>query len=111
MPGEVTVGLTMRHRLQWFIHLRADGLRKGDGQPVYTPSEYGTLFPTFTTTIRLHNDGAGRINEATLNVELARLIYRPFTCGYAVLLCNWKKALDRGRTDRISLTHDLDLEL
>jgi len=27
----------MRHRLQWFIHLRAHGLRKGDEHPTYTP--------------------------------------------------------------------------
>ena len=28
--------LAMRHRLQWFVHLRALGLRKGDDQPAYT---------------------------------------------------------------------------
>ena len=31
------VALAMRHRLQWFIHLRAHGLRKGDENPTYTP--------------------------------------------------------------------------
>jgi len=31
------VALAMRHRLQWFIQLRAHGLRKGDEQPAYTP--------------------------------------------------------------------------
>jgi len=31
------VALAMRHRLQWFIHLRAHGLRKGDEHPAYTP--------------------------------------------------------------------------
>jgi len=31
------VALAMRHRLQWFIHLRAHGLRKGDGHLAYTP--------------------------------------------------------------------------
>jgi len=30
------VALAMRHRLQWFIHLRAHGLRKGDEHPAYT---------------------------------------------------------------------------
>jgi len=29
--------LAMRHRLQWFIHLRAHGIRKGDEHPAYTP--------------------------------------------------------------------------
>jgi len=31
------VALAMRHRLQWFIHLRAQGLRKGDEHPAYSP--------------------------------------------------------------------------
>jgi len=30
------VALAMRHRLQWFIYLRAHGLRKGDEHPAYT---------------------------------------------------------------------------
>ena len=30
------VALAMRHRLQWFIHLRAHGLRKGGEHPAYT---------------------------------------------------------------------------
>jgi len=30
------VALAMRHRLQWFIHLRVHGLRKGDEHPAYT---------------------------------------------------------------------------
>jgi len=30
------VALTMRQRLQWFIHLRAHGLRKGDEHPSHT---------------------------------------------------------------------------
>jgi len=31
------VSLAIRHKLQWFIHPRADGLRKGDKHPAYTP--------------------------------------------------------------------------
>ena len=31
------VTLAMRHRLQWFIHLRAQGLGKGDEHPAYSP--------------------------------------------------------------------------
>ena len=31
------VTLTMCHRLQWFIHLRAHALRKGHKHPAYTP--------------------------------------------------------------------------
>jgi len=30
------VALAMRHRLQWFIHLRVQQLSKGDGHPAYT---------------------------------------------------------------------------
>ena len=30
------VTLAMHHRLQWFIHLQAQGLRKGDENPAYT---------------------------------------------------------------------------
>jgi len=35
--GVSGVALAMRHRLQWFIYLRAHGLRKGDEHPAYTP--------------------------------------------------------------------------
>jgi len=31
------VALAKRHRLQWFLHLRAHRLRKGDQHPTYTP--------------------------------------------------------------------------
>jgi len=37
MAGWSGVALTMCHRLQWFIHLRAHGLREGDEYPAYTP--------------------------------------------------------------------------
>jgi len=30
------VALAMRHRLQWFIYLRAHSLMKGDEHPAYT---------------------------------------------------------------------------
>jgi len=31
------VALAMRHRLKWFVHLRADGHGKGDEHPTYAP--------------------------------------------------------------------------
>ena len=34
--------LAMRNGLQWFIHLRAHGLRRGDEHPTYTPYGYCT---------------------------------------------------------------------
>jgi len=39
------VALAMRHRLKWFIHLRAHGLSKEDEHPTNTPHwGYGTLY-------------------------------------------------------------------
>jgi len=39
------VALAMRHRLKWLIHLRAQGLSKGDEHPTNTPhGAYGTLY-------------------------------------------------------------------
>ena len=43
------VAVAMHHRLQWFIYLRAHGLRKGDEHPAYTLlAEYDTLYLFFT---------------------------------------------------------------
>jgi len=36
------IGLAMRHRLEWFIHLRVQPLSKGDKQPTNTP--YGVRY-------------------------------------------------------------------
>jgi len=41
------VALDTRHRLQWIIHLRAHGLRKGD-ERIRSSLEYGTHLPFFT---------------------------------------------------------------
>ena len=38
------VALAMRHRLQWFIHLPAQNLRKGDKHPASTPRGCGALY-------------------------------------------------------------------
>ena len=38
------VALAMRHRLQWFIHLRTHGLRKGDEHLPTLLTGYGTLY-------------------------------------------------------------------
>ena len=42
--------LAMHHRLQWFIHLWAHGLRKGDKHPAYTPLRVMVHF-TFTFSV------------------------------------------------------------
>jgi len=45
MAETVTVGLAMRRRLQWFIHLRAQGLRTEDEHPSPTLlMMYGTIY-------------------------------------------------------------------
>jgi len=36
------IALAMCHRLQWFIYLRAHGLRKGDAHPPTLLMGYGT---------------------------------------------------------------------
>jgi len=38
------VELAMRDELQWFIHIRAYGLRKGDKHPAHTPHEVWHFF-------------------------------------------------------------------
>ena len=41
----------MRHRLKWFIHLRAQGLRKGNEHPDSTPLQsacYTIIYPNPT---------------------------------------------------------------
>jgi len=40
VPG---VALAMRHRLQWFIHLRAQRLWEGGEHPTYAPEGHGRL--------------------------------------------------------------------
>jgi len=46
--GKSGVALVMRHRLHWFIHLRAHGLRKGDEHPAYTTLLMGCVWHSFT---------------------------------------------------------------
>jgi len=43
LAGKVTVCLAS-HRLQWFIHLRALGVRKGDEHPPALIMGYSTLY-------------------------------------------------------------------
>jgi len=38
------VALAMRHRLKWFIYLRAQGLSKGDAHPATLLMGYGTIY-------------------------------------------------------------------
>jgi len=39
------VTLALHHRLKWFIHLRAHGLRNGDEHPAYTPVQIWRTLP------------------------------------------------------------------
>ena len=61
----------MRHRLQWFIQLRADGLAKGDEHPAFTP--HGTVCLYLTTWRRgVVVSGVRRMNK--VNARRARLV-------------------------------------
>jgi len=42
------VAVAMHHRLQWFIHLRAHGLGKGDEHPTYTRLSGMTPYPYYS---------------------------------------------------------------
>jgi len=48
--------LAMRHRLQWFIHLRAQCLMEGRWAPrLHSSQEYGTLYLTYSTVHCIYN--------------------------------------------------------
>ena len=48
--------MAIRHRLQWFIRLRAHSPRKGDEHPAYTPRGlwYTLLYPSLLDVYLLH---------------------------------------------------------
>ena len=51
------VALAMRHGLKWFIHLRAQGLSKGDEHPTNTPHGVWYSLPFYTlkhTAVDIH---------------------------------------------------------
>jgi len=55
------VALATRHRLQWFIHLPAQGPRKREKYPAYTLlMEYGT--PFFTSQYAVQDLRNGRVS-------------------------------------------------
>jgi len=42
--GKSGVALAMRHKLEWFIHQRAQGLSMGDEHPTNTAHGHGTVY-------------------------------------------------------------------
>ena len=71
------VALAMRHKLQWFIHLRAHGLRKGDEHPAYTPRGVWHTLP-FTPYPRLpHGMVYGTEGGSTYGLSGARSVTKP----------------------------------
>jgi len=67
----------MRHKLQWFIHLQAHGLRKGDEHPAYTPREVWHTLP-FTPYPRLpHGMVYGTEGGSTYGLSGARSVTKP----------------------------------
>jgi len=67
------VALAMRHRLEWFIHLRAQGLSKGDEYPTNTP--HGVWYSLPFYMLYLYNDVFGRPF-----VKRFTLCYRSVVC-------------------------------
>ena len=64
------VALAMRHRLQWFIHLRAHGHREGDEHPTYAPNWsmvhfFILLMYTYTSTAMIARRAL--VNSMTYN--------------------------------------------
>jgi len=48
-----SVALAMHHRLEWFTHLWAQGLRKSDEQPAHTPSMGCSILYHFTAEVTI----------------------------------------------------------
>jgi len=63
------VALAMRHRLQSFIHIRADGLRKGDEHPAYTPHRIWHSF-TFLSALLTDPSASTPLRHLTLTLPL-----------------------------------------
>ena len=53
------VALAVRHRLQWFIHLRADGPSKGHEHPAYTPHGLWHIYFLYNDYLLYLNPVAG----------------------------------------------------
>jgi len=65
-----SVALVMRHRLQWFIHLRAHGLSKGDEHPAYTCHGIWHSLPlTVHIGVDFTNSSSRSIQFSLCNVE------------------------------------------
>jgi len=63
----------MRHRLQWFIHLRAQGLSKEDEHPTNTRSGVLYFLPSSKAAAWLTDSGLVLINKVIL--RQARLVW------------------------------------
>jgi len=70
------VALAMRHRLQWFIHLQAHGLRKGDEHPANTPHGVGHTLPvlySICTILCKHNGRTMMISDKKSEINLCQV--------------------------------------
>jgi len=66
------VALATRHRLQWFIHLQAYGLRKGDEHPNNTPvRSMALLYLYHIHTPLITNQGRISYTDCTYTVVLS----------------------------------------
>ena len=76
------VALAMRHRLQWFIHLLAHGLRKGDEHPLTLLMDMALLY-LFTG----FSDDCVYQNRPTIVVSLLPYFYTLIIiCDMSILL-------------------------
>ena len=64
------VALAMRHRLQWFIHMRAHGLRKGDEHPTYSPLYPHVCLRTSSVQSNLAESGIAAVRERRFTVPI-----------------------------------------
>jgi len=88
MAGKVTVGLAMRHRLQWLIHLRAQWLTEGRWAPrLHSCKEYGTLYmPRQSATCRWNRNPYKRtiklVDCPALELVRGSAVLRAHLCSY-----------------------------
>ena len=73
--GRSGVALAMRHRLWWFVHLRAHGLGKGDEHPTYAHSGM-VRFTLFTLMPRFNHKSQDLVAITLIQVYLQIVTFK-----------------------------------
>ena len=114
----------MRCTLQWFIYLRAHGLRKGDEQPAYTPHEVRHSFTFYLLFVANYNSACAslQIERVTLNATDCSTLLNltpaliltsdldfqfPASSRRGAYTCKHQGQLVNGRTDRRTDTRQM----